>query len=140
MRKINVAILGLGRNGAGHLRAIRNSPHVGKIYGYEPEPERARSRGVELGIETVSDLDAIIGDPKIDLVYVSSPNEFHCGQTVAAAQAGKAVLCEKPMGVNWMETRKMLDASLKNNSFLQIGFELHYSKLYSMAKEWIGGS
>ncbi|MFA6291070.1 MAG: Gfo/Idh/MocA family oxidoreductase [Victivallales bacterium] len=137
MKKINVAVLGLGRNGEGHLRTIRSSPLVDRIYGYEPNAERAAKRGTELGIATFSELGMITDNPEIDLVYISSPNDFHCELAIAALNAGKAVLCEKPMGVNLAETKMMLETAERNNAFLQIGFELHYSKLYMKVKDWI---
>ncbi len=134
---IDVAVLGLGGMGSTHVGAAQASPFVDKIHGYEPDPARAALRGRELGIETTSDLDSILNNPAIKLVYIASINEVHAEQTEKALRAGKAVLCEKPMGIDLGEARRMLKAEAETGGFLQIGFSLHYSRLYMKAKEWI---
>jgi predicted dehydrogenase len=135
--KLDVAVLGIGSMGTTHVEAAKASPYVNKIYGYEPNVERAALRGKELEIETTSDLDSILNNPNIKLIYIASINEVHAEQTELALRAGKAVLCEKPMGESLAEAYRMVKAEEETGSFLQIGFELHYSKMYMKAKEWI---
>ena len=134
---IDVAVLGLGEMGQTHVEAAQSSPFIRRIYGYEPDVDRAKSRAAELGIDAIGNLEEILQNPAIKLIYIASVNEAHAEQTIRALQAGKAVLCEKPMGISLMEAKRMLDAEKQTGSFLQIGFELHYSKLYQQAKEWI---
>ncbi len=135
--KIDVAVIGLGGMGNTHVEAAKASPCINKIYGYEPDTERAALRGKELGVESTSDLNEILSNPKIKLVYIASVNEVHMEQTEKALKAGKAVLCEKPMGISLEEAQKMIEIEKETGSFLQIGFELHYSKMYMTAKNWI---
>jgi len=135
--KIDVAVLGLGSMGATHVGAAKVSPYVNRIIGYEPDVKRAVLRGKELAIATTSDLDLIFNNPEIKLVYIASINAVHSKQTSNALRAGKAVLCEKPMGETLAEARTMMKAEAETENFLQIGFELHYSKIYMKAKEWI---
>ncbi len=137
--KITVAVLGLGGMGATHVKAAKASPFVNKIYGYEPNSERAALRGKELKIETTSDLDSILNNSNISLVYIASINPVHAEQTEKALHAGKAVLCEKPMGEALADARRMIKAEKETGNFLQIGFEARYSKIYMKAKEWIDG-
>jgi len=134
---IDVAVLGLGRMGSTHVGAAKASPFVGQVYGYEPDPERAALRGRELEIEATSDLNAILNNPAIKLIYIAAINEVHVELTEKALHAGKAVLCEKPMGIDLNEAERMLKAEKDTGGFLQIGFELHYSKSYTTAKRWI---
>ncbi len=136
--KIAVAILGLGQMGATHVKAAQASPYVAEVYGYEPEPERLRQRSAELGVIPAPSLEAIWNNPAIRLVYIASANTSHVPLAIAALEAGKAVMCEKPMGENLTEAKAVLDVAEKTGGFLQIGFELHYSRLYQQAKEWIG--
>lgn len=135
--KIGAAVLGLGGMGGTHVAAAKASPRVERIVGYEPEADRALARGAELGIEATSDLESILLDPDIKLVTIAGPNNVHSEQTVRALRAGKAVLCEKPMGETLEEARTMVEAERETGNFLQIGFELHYSKLYMLMKDWI---
>lgn len=137
IRKIDVAVLGLGGMGSTHVRAAKASPYVNKIYGYEPDAGRAALRGKELGVMATFDLDAILCNPEIKLVYIAAINSVHAELTEKALRSGKAVLCEKPMGESLVEAARMIAVEKETNGFLQIGFELHYSKIYMQAKEWI---
>ena len=136
MNKIDVAVIGLGAMGGTHVGAAKKSPYVNKIYGYEPEPARLELRAKELGV-IAADINEIMKNPDIKLIYIASVNEVHSEHTVMALKAGKAVLCEKPMGISLAEANKMIEAERKTGNFLQIGFELHYSKLYQKVKSWI---
>ncbi|MDD5600003.1 MAG: Gfo/Idh/MocA family oxidoreductase [Victivallaceae bacterium] len=135
--KINVAVLGLGKMGNTHVKAAKASPFIDKIIGYEPTAELALERGREMKIETVSNLDLILNDQSIKLFYIAAVNEAHAELAVSALNAGKAVMCEKPMGITMEEAKRIVEAQKTNDSFLQIGFELRYSKLYMKVKEWI---
>lgn len=75
-------------------------------------PDRAGSYAVENGIgRYVSDLSALVSDPEVDAVYISTTNELHCDQAVAAAQAGKHVLCEKPLAMSLEDAHAMAKAA-----------------------------
>jgi predicted dehydrogenase len=136
-QQMDVAVVGLGGMGGTHVRAAQESPYIKNIIGYEPDPARAELRGKELGIASTSNLDEILNNPAIKLVYIASINEVHSEQAIKALKSGKAVLCEKPMGITIDEAQKMVDASKETGNFLQIGFELHYSKMYMQVKDWI---
>jgi len=135
--KIDAAILGLGAMGGTHVTAAKASPYINNIFGYEPDPSRAAERGTALGINATADLQSILNNPAVKLIYIASTNESHAELTEKALRAGKAVLCEKPMGIDLAEEKKMLIAEKESGSFLQIGFELHYSRMYTRVKEWI---
>ena len=70
------------------------------------------------------DLDAMLGDPAVDVVYIASPNALHAEQTVRAAQAGKHVLVEKPMALSVDDARRMIDACDAAGVRLGVGFHL----------------
>ncbi len=136
MKKINVAVLGLGGMGQTHVESAKDSEFVDRIYGYEPDVERRDARAKELGI-TPMGLEEILANPSIEMVTIAAVNEAHKDLAEAALKAGKAVMCEKPMGTTLAEAKQILDAKNKYNGFLQIGFELHYSDMYTTVKKWI---
>ncbi|MHC1785966.1 MAG: Gfo/Idh/MocA family protein [Christensenellales bacterium] len=62
----------------------------------------------------------------LDAVYVCTPNRSHSFITVDALHAGKNVLCEKPMAINYAEAKKMLDAAKESGKLLSIGYQSRY--------------
>ncbi len=134
--KIDVAVLGLGGMGETHVKAAKSSPYVNRIYGHEPNRMYCEKRAAELEIIPATETE-IYTNPEIRLVYIASVNDAHVVQAIAALRHGKAVLCEKPMGMTLEEARRLLEVEKETGGFLQIGFELHYSKLYTQVKEWI---
>ncbi len=62
--------------------------------------------------------EALINDPSVDAMYISLPNHLHCQWTVAALNAGKHVLCEKPFAMNVGEVEMMITAARKNDRLL----------------------
>ena len=74
-------------------------------------PERAKSYAAANGIaKAVTSVEELVGDPGIDAVYISTTNELHRDQTLAAARAGKHVLCEKPLALSLADARVMVRA------------------------------
>ena len=62
--------------------------------------------------------DALWGDDDVDVVYIASPHSHHHSMTIAALDAGKHVLCEKPIAVNAAQAREMVEAATRNDRFL----------------------
>lgn len=74
--------------------------------------ERATAYAAANGIGRATDrLDALLSDPAIDAVYISTTNELHRDQAIAAAKAGKHILCEKPLALSLRDAHAMLDAA-----------------------------
>lgn len=71
---------------------------------------------------TYTDIDALLGDPEIDAVYIATPNHLHCEQTIKAAQAGKHVLVEKPMAISAKECKQMISACRQGNVRLGVSY------------------
>ncbi|MSS71441.1 MAG: Gfo/Idh/MocA family oxidoreductase [Candidatus Latescibacteria bacterium] len=78
------------------------------------------------------DLDALLADPEIQAVYVASPQGRHCRETIAAAEAGKHVLCEKPMAMTPDECRRMIDACRVNDVCLSVAY---YRRFFPKARK-----
>ena len=72
---------------------------------------------------------------EVDVVYIASPNAFHKDQVIAAAQAGKHIFCQKPMGLNADECREMLAAVEAADVKIGIGFCFRYAGAQEKAKE-----
>jgi 1,5-anhydro-D-fructose reductase (1,5-anhydro-D-mannitol-forming) len=79
------------------------------------------------GVELYTDLEEALKDEAIDAVYVASPVSFHAAQTIAALQAGKHVLCEKPVACNFAQAQSMVHAAKETGQLLGIAY---FRRLY----------
>jgi predicted dehydrogenase len=96
---------------------------------FGPPGQRVDLRGVR-GLETFEEL---IAQPNIDLIDICLPNSAHCKSTLAAAAAGKHVLCEKPIALNIADAKKMLAGTSKAGTQLMIGHILPFFPEYCFA-------
>ena len=81
--------------------------------------------------------DALLADPEVEAVYIPLPNNIHCEWVVKALEAGKHVLCEKPIAMNETELRKMFAASKKNDRILAEAFAYLHSPYVTALKDVI---
>ena len=136
-KAIEVSILGCGQMGQHVLEHLRDCPWVQGITLFDRNPDRMESLKRESGASTAATLDEVLRNPEIKLVFITASNNAHKELTVAALEAGKAVMCEKPMATTLEDATAMVEAAERTNGFLQIGFELRYSRLYTTVKDWI---
>ena len=136
-KKIKVAVLGSGNMGENVIRHLGDSPLVQSITVFDRHPERMESLKQRHGVLTAESLEQVLGDPEIKLAFITASNNAHKELTIAALEAGKAVMCEKPMATSLADAEAMVEAAERTNGFLQVGFELRYSHLYTSVKDWI---
>ena len=136
MEQFNAAVIGAGGMGKVHVDAALASPYVKNLYVVDPDPERVKLWQGEPRLKSAT-MEQILQDPTVRFVSVATPNHLHLEHAGTAMKHGKAVLCEKPMGNTLEEAREMIRIEKETKSFCQIGFELRYSQLYRIAKEWI---
>ncbi len=79
----------------------------------------------------------ILKDKNVQAVYIATPTHLHCQQTIAAAEAGKHVLCEKPMAMNLEEAERMIQAAEKSKVKLSFGFMMRYHTCHKKIKEMV---
>ncbi len=90
-------------------RAINTQPDSRVVAVVSRDLERGRAFAAEHGIPAVYDsVEALLADPRVDAVYISTTNERHAPQTLAAARAGKHVLCEKPLALTLDDAQAMV--------------------------------
>lgn len=100
--------------------------------------ERARAYADSNGIPgAVSDLDVLISEPDIQAVYISTTNELHRDQAIAAARAGKHVLCEKPLAITLADAHMMRDAAREAGVVLATNHHLRNAASHRAMREMI---
>ena len=137
--KIGVCVIGAGRAGMIHARNFaRAVPHAVLKAMVDPVENAAVKAIRELEIDTyyVKYQDAL-QNSEIDAVIVVSPTVYHKDLVVAAAQAGKHILCEKPMAMTVEECDAMIQAAEENGVKLQIGFMRRFDASFRYAKQRI---
>ena len=130
-KKLKAGIIGCGGIAEQkHLPAIAGIKEVELTAFCDIIPERAEKNCKQFGTEgakTYTDYKELLKDGSIDTVHVCTPNLSHSPITVAALEAGKHVMCEKPMAINYEEAKKMTDAAKKTGKLLTIGYQNRYS-------------
>lgn len=117
-KTLNIGMVGYGFMGRTHSNAFAQAPHFFAL-DYRPmlkticarNAEKAQAFAEQWGYESsVTDWRRLIDDASIDLIDIASPNDTHMEIALAAAAAGKMVMCEKPLGRSAAESRKMVEA------------------------------
>ena len=130
MEKIRAGMIGCGGIANGkHMPAIRNVKEIELAAFCDLIPERAEKAAKDYGVEGAkcyADYRELLEDGSLDAVYVCTPNRSHSEIAVAALKAGKHVMCEKPMAINYTEAQKMVKAAKESGKILTIGYQNRY--------------
>jgi predicted dehydrogenase len=130
--KLGIALVGLGNYSNGQLApALQETEHcylAGIVTGTPSKIDRWKSRYSipDSNVYNYQNFDSIKNNADIDIVYVVLPNSMHAEYVIRAAQAGKHVICEKPMAMNVKECDDMIAACKKAGKMLSIGYRLHF--------------
>lgn len=109
MRRVKTAVIGAGFMGKVHSEAIRRLGNVDIVGVAAATDAEAAQFGRHIGVErTTGDYKTLVADPQIDAVHVCTPNVLHYPVSRDALEAGKAVLCEKPLSMSVKEAQHMV--------------------------------
>lgn len=135
MTKIGIGVIGLGRMGRVYANFVAGQLDDAELVAVsDPQPAVLAHYA---GISTVEDYTALLADPRVDAVIVTTPTHTHRDVVIAAAQAGKHVFCEKPTALTLRETDEMITAVDRAGVLMQIGFMRRFDRAYSEAKRQI---
>jgi predicted dehydrogenase len=104
---------------------------------YDSNEGRATEVASKTNAKVAKSIDQLVSDPEVDGVIVATPNLYHREAVLAAAAAGKHVLCEKPLATNLRDAREMVAACRQANVVLQVGFNQRFWPQVRMARDWI---
>ncbi len=128
-RKLNAAVVGTGFIGPVHVEALgRAGVHVAGILGSTPEKSRAaaESLGIPRGYGS---LDELLADENLNVVHLTSPNRFHFEQAKAVINAGKHVMCEKPLAMNSTESKELVMLAKQSSVVAGVAYNIRFYPL-----------
>lgn len=129
-QQLRIGMIGTGGNGnAKHMPSLSKLGHVALAAFCDLSEERAQAAAHKFGAKgsrTFTDYRHLLDDPTIDVVHISTPNHMHAEIAIAALQAGKHVMCEKPMAISAKEARRMVEMSRTMGKKLSIGFQWRF--------------
>ncbi len=128
MEPVNVALFGIGMIGREHARILDANPGANLLAVCDTDPDAAQY--VPDGVEFTTDLDAALGTPGLEAVWVCTPQAFHLPVVEAALDRGLAVFCEKPIAASIEDANAMLVAAERNPGPLAIGHTLRFDPNY----------
>lgn len=119
MEKYNWGIIGTGNIAQAFAGAIHQVPEarMHSVLSRSQDSADQFSRVNDAVFATAS-IDAFLSDPELDVVYVATPHPNHHRETIACLQAGKHVLCEKPLALNGAEVGEMIETAKRNRTFM----------------------
>ena len=131
-QRLGVAVVGLGNLALSQIiPALGDSKYCKLTAVVSGTPDKAAEVAAQHGIAaksiyTYQTYDTIRDNPDVDIIYIVLPNSLHAEYTVRGAQAGKHILCEKPMATSSKECRQMIDACRKADKKLMIAYRIQY--------------
>jgi predicted dehydrogenase len=139
---IGVAILGAGNVSAGHLQAYLANPDCRVVAIGSRTKEGAIAKAREAGIDPTSiaiydRVEELMGDPSVDALSICSPHTLHADHLIAAAEAGKHCLIEKPIAMGAQELSRMAQAVEQAGIRTVCGFVLRWNPAVMAAKAMI---
>src|SRR5256886_7024956 len=143
---IGIGIVGYGIMGKAHsygytvapvMRKLRHRPRLRVISGRDQK--KVNAAAVAYGVESsVTDWRELVRRPDVDIVDICTPPGTHAEIAIAAAGAGKAVICEKPLAVSYTQAASAVDAAVKARILNAVGFNYRRLPAVSLMKRMIG--
>ncbi|MDF7813661.1 Gfo/Idh/MocA family oxidoreductase [Hymenobacter sp. YC55] len=142
-KRVGYALVGLG-----HLTLEEILPAFGECKKSKPvalvsgSPEKLKKVAQQYGIKPEScygyeNYDKLKDNPEVQVIYIVLPNSMHAEYTVRGAQAGKHILCEKPMASSSAECQLMIDACKKANKKLMVAYRIQYEPYNRLVRDMI---
>lgn len=132
MKKINAAIVGTGFIGPAHLEALRRLPNIEVVALCEVNIDLAKEKAALLGIPNAYTFEEMLKNPSIDVVHICTPNFLHFSQSKAVLEAGKHVICEKPLATKIEEAEELVALAKEKGLVNAVHFNLRY---YPMVRQ-----
>jgi myo-inositol 2-dehydrogenase/D-chiro-inositol 1-dehydrogenase len=132
---LNVGLLGAGRIGVLHAGNIAANRRARLAYVYDTNAAAAQAIAGRCGARVAPDIETVLGDRTVDAVLIASPTGTHVEQITAAARAGKAILCEKPIDLDIARVERCRRDIAGTVVAVQLGFNRRYDRSHGAVRE-----
>src|SRR5262245_50231117 len=133
---LRIGVIGVGRIGAMHARLLAGQvPGAALAAVNDALPEAARLVGDELGVTVVDSAEGLMASAGVEAVAICSSTETHAPLIAAAAEAGKAIFCEKPVSHDLLEVDRSLEAVRQAGVPFQIGFNRRFDPAHQSVRD-----
>mgnify|MGYP003456740911 FL=1 len=138
MTRLRIGVIGAGSIANMHLKSYAANPDVVLVGIYDKNPERAREKAERFGVvHAVETLEALLSRDDIDAVSICTWNDSHAELAIAALDAGKHVLVEKPLSTTVAEAEAIVEAAKRSGTKVQVGFVRRFSNNAKVLKTFV---
>ncbi len=127
MKSVNFGIVGCGKIGTRHAEKMKDEKNIHLQAVCDIVLGKAKKLGEKHECNYYGDITSLLKDPKIDFVNICTPSGLHAKHSIASLNAGKNVLCEKPMALTEKDALKMVKTAKKNKKLLYIVKQNRYN-------------
>lgn len=135
---IGIGLIGAGRIGRTHARNLAAHPRVNLVGIFDINAEACHQAASETGCRPVPTAASLLEDPQLDAVFIASATDTHCDLIEAAARAGKAVFCEKPIHLDLARVDECARVVRDAGITVQIGFNRRFDPSHAAVREAAG--
>ncbi|MBP1993943.1 Gfo/Idh/MocA family protein [Paenibacillus eucommiae] len=136
--RLRIAVIGAGSISSVHLQSYANNPQVELVAICDKNEARAKEKAEQFGAAKIfTDYKQLLADPDIDAVSICTWNNSHAEISIAALDAGKHVLCEKPLCKTVAEAKLVEEAVQRSGKVLQVGFVRRYADNTQILRKFI---
>ncbi len=134
---LSVGVIGAGGIAQSHMRAIEENDNIRLAAAMDVDAGRAEAAAEKYGARAYTSVEDLLNDSEVEAVHVCTPHSFHGEQVVAAAEAGKHVIVEKPMALTLRECDAMIQATEAAGKVLMVGQVMRYYPVNRMIQKLI---
>ncbi|OYR17752.1 Gfo/Idh/MocA family oxidoreductase [Brucella grignonensis] len=133
VKTVNVGLIGAGRIGSFHGESLAKRIVDAELVAVaDPAPSAAAKLADKLGVDaSYTDVAEMLAQPGLDAVIIATPARFHTNVLVQAAEAGKAIFCEKPMALTLEDADRGIAAAKAAGVPLQVGFNRRWDQAFA---------
>ena len=134
-KRVNFAVLGCGRIGRMHAAGLARHARVHLVSVFDVMEAAADETASQLGVARAASVESVLADPAVEAVLIATPTNTHVDMIIAAARAGKAILCEKPIDIDMERVRHCAREIEGLPVTIMIGFNRRFDPSFRAIRE-----